>query len=220
MAGAGTALVAIVVFSVALIAGVGKKATTQPPIVAPGAPSGTQPESFAAAGGDTIGIRSLAGTTMSARGRAMPVISLAAVTHRRGKVHIQGAKPDNPLDESAPTQSMAVHLKFRAAVEPQPVHDALFGDTAAFRAFTATGTGRTQMQTGIFNAMRATYRWMRDDMATRLEDGLNQVEVPYYNALAEQAGRSERMSTTDIQPAVMAAATKNRAVMETANHWA
>jgi hypothetical protein len=181
--------------------------------------SGGQPETFTPAAGSPIGIKSLAGTSMSARGRAMPVISLSAMTHRRGKVHIQGARPDTVGDDSAATQSMAVHLKFRSFVRPAPVHDALLGDEAGFRAFTATAGGRTQMRSGIYSAMKSTYAWMRDDMATRLEDGLKQVEVPYYNALSEQAGRSERMTPTQIGPAATAAATKNRDVMETGNHW-
>lgn len=150
----------------------------------------------------------------------MPVISVAAVTHRRGKLHIQGARPDTTGDDEAPTQSMAVHLKFRSFVQPQAVHDALFGDQAAFTEFTATVAGRTQMSSGIYTAMQSTYRWMRDDMAQRLEDGLKDVEVGYYNDLAQQAGRSERVSPTQIGPAVTAAANKNREVMETANHWA
>ena len=112
-----------------------------------------------------------------------------------------------------------MHLKFRSFVQPRPVHDALFGDEAAFRTFTATPAGRAGMRSGIHTGMQATYRWMRDDMSKRLEDGLRQVEVTYFNTLAEQAGRRDRMSPTQIEPAVTAAATKNRTVMETGNHW-
>ncbi|KAF0813712.1 hypothetical protein IGB42_02065 [Andreprevotia sp. IGB-42] len=183
---------------------------------------GDQPVSFQPATGSAIGIKSLAGTSQSARGPEMPVISVANTTHRRGRLHIQGIMPPPGFtDASGLSQSLAVHMEFRSHVTPQPVHDALFGDEAAFRAFTATPQGRTDMRAGIHHGMQATYRWMRDDMMGRLDNGLRTVEKDYYNnTLAQPAGRSDRLSPDEMAPAFVRAQNNNRDIMESRNHWA
>lgn len=178
-----------------------------------------QPNEFRPTSGSSIKIKALAGSSKSARGPQMPTISVARLTHRRGRLHIQAVKPNTPGDESSTTQSLAVHMKFRAFVSPTPVHDALFGTQGQFSAFTANSHGRQQMRDGIYQAMRATYRWMRDDMSARLRNGLRSVEVDYYNALAEQAGRSERMTPDEVTPAMTNAEQNNSRIMENENHW-
>lgn len=130
------------------------------------------------------------------RGAEMPTILLAKHTHR-SDVHIH-AEPDESVEnksKSAPAQAVDNHFyEGLGGSSERSAWRALFQNKDALRASRTTGAplevagkslARDEVAERIFVASCRTYRWMRDEMQTKLKDALATREVEYYNFTAE-----------------------------------
>jgi hypothetical protein len=136
------------------------------------------------ASGTDVGQSILVATTYgsgSDRGKAMPSISLAAVTHRRGGLHVTPEADDlaNQMSPKKSTQAYAVHNRFRTLL-PKPLR----GESAdtEFKAY-VDAQGRDTVAKQIHAAAQRTYRWMERDMSDKLKDSMAQLEFDYYIGL-------------------------------------
>jgi hypothetical protein len=106
----------------------------------------------------------------------MPAISLAASTHERGGVHITASSDE---EDSSATQSGSVHESFQDHLgEPLSKADA--------KAKQYVERKPEEAHKELYNAVMLTYRDMRKEMRTALEDSLPVFEFGYYSHLSEQ----------------------------------
>jgi hypothetical protein len=166
------------------------KTTKVPGVSATVSPTGTA-EVNTIAGPNTSNLIDVATYVSGNRGAKMPTIYISRHTHQSG-IHFHAEKPD---DESRASQAGAVHLTFMAKVSP---YDALLKSPLTLgkldKAATDTtpvalaGGGtvtRKDLKTQIFSAAVGTYQTMRDEMFRKLEYGLKNREVEYYNVVAK-----------------------------------
>jgi hypothetical protein len=114
---------------------------------------------------------------------------VATVAHQRGRLHITG----EPDDQGKRSQGFAIHAEFRSHLS-DPMQAALDGkDLAKAKALVAADP--EGVHTEFYDAMQATYRWLRADLSDRLHRGLQTTEFEYYSAVAE--GNPQRDLSTD-----------------------
>ncbi|MDX1384906.1 MAG: NAD-glutamate dehydrogenase, partial [Thermoanaerobaculia bacterium] len=137
----------------------------------------------------------LVGQNTGGRGLDMPAISLAAVTHRQGRLHVPPRKPDE--SGYSPAQVHAIHAEFSARMPAELVAANDKNDFARFKRY-VEGTDpakkeqkRKDAHREIYGAMQGTYRWMRDYMQGRLEDSMPQLELDYFEGTLERFGLKE-----------------------------
>jgi len=169
--------------------------------------------------GSAINIAGLAGTSQSDRGPHMPAISISTLAHQTGGLHLQAQKPGDDMDGSRATQSIAVHLKFLSKLGDSRYSNALFGTESEFRNYISSNTNKRALSHTIYTSMQETYQWIRDDMRTRLVNGLKAKEPLYYNAVSTNSTHTNELEASDLNPVLFRAAENNTQIMERDNHW-
>ncbi len=180
------------------------------------------PGAFSGSSGEPINIASMTGANKEDRGPGMPAVSLSKIAHRLGRVHISAEPDDNRGDSLAP--GTAVKNKFFTFLGGGTLANAMLesDDDLALRDEVAKDS--VGVQNKIHEAMQETYKWMREDMMNRLQVGLEDQEVEYYNALATPKGASappagKALKATDMAGVMGRVKANNKKVMETAHHW-
>jgi len=150
--------------------------------------------------GDASGVTTIKGIQVEkfekGRGAEMPTILLAKHTHR-SDVHIH-AEPDESVEnknKSAPGQAVDNHFYAGlGGASEKSAWRALFKNKEALRVSKKSNAPlevagkslpRDVVAERIFSATCTTYKWMRDEMQTKLKDALAAREVDYYNFTAE-----------------------------------
>ncbi|MEP6714016.1 MAG: DUF4157 domain-containing protein [Terriglobia bacterium] len=110
------------------------------------------------------------------RGGRMPAISLAAVTHRRGSLHLT-PEPDDINHKAKSSQASAVQNEFRANVGIPELFD------KRFDKYMATAKKDDVAKT-IYIATQRTYKTVRDYMANQLNANMADLEFEYYKGIA------------------------------------
>lgn len=138
------------------------------------------------------------------RGADMPAVSLAAVTHKTGKLHLPLApSPDNDPttdNQSSKAQGFMMSSKHRefllrevGSIKGQLVANPADGvgdlsNAASFKGLVTTAvpddTRRKALEQATYKAMKSSYDWMVDYMWGRLEGQLNTLERNYYAEIA------------------------------------
>ena len=173
----------------------------------------------------------MVGEFFAGRGGLMPAVLIARVTHRSGGLHVSTKSSDfEGTNEEG--QSWVVHGKFRAALKSAlgDLASAYEAKEAAAKKAPAAGasgdpplevfrkwmnTHEADVKTAISTAMRRVYRWMYFDvMKDALRDALKELEVPYYNDLAEAANKSDRIDDGDMDAIAAEAEQNNARVMK------
>ncbi|MBK9036384.1 MAG: DUF4157 domain-containing protein [Myxococcales bacterium] len=168
--------------------------------------------------GDASGVTTIKGIQVArfeaGRGAEMPIILLSKHTHR-SDVHIH-AEPDESVEnksKSAPGQAVDNHFyDGLGGASERSAWRALFKNKEALRAaqkanapleVAGKSLARDAVAERIFSAACTTYKWMRDEMQTKLKDALATREVDYYNFTAE-TGRLDK-ATHWLEPSATAA---------------
>ncbi len=161
----------------------------------------------------------------SGRGDNLPAISLAAVTHQRGRLHMNASSTWGGNDElnGQATQSDQINEEFLRNIRTQQITGSKAEIAAAGQAL--TGTDLDLYRGKILSAMRDTYASMYDVMMAALPNALVRYEIPYYNSVAmaqhnvdsEDAlppGYRAPETTAEIQSVVAAIRAKNSEIMD------
>ena len=133
------------------------------------------------------------------RGASMPAVSLAADTHKRGKLHLAvEPSPDNdPLSDNQNSKSQGYYMSriyrdflvaevksARASIAAGSTGN--LDDAASFKGLVTTAVSdsdpapRQALEKATYKAMQASYNWMVGYMWTRLEGALDTRERRYY----------------------------------------
>jgi hypothetical protein len=138
----------------------------------------------------------------SGRGDKLPAISLAAITHQKGRLHINAASSWNPKAElkGQGTQSLRI--------------DGVFWDT--LRKNTGTSGSKTKIRENYdslndagqeqkfrertLSAMKETYSSMYSFMIPALKRGLVQYEIPWFKAVALALPQHSSIDSADKLP--------------------
>jgi hypothetical protein len=146
------------------------------------------------------------------RGDAMPAVLLAAPTHRNGNLHVTTKADDFPdhVDSPAGVVNFIFHEKLGS--DDGEYRKAEKAGASAFDKFKLTA-GEDAVKTQIYTAMQATYKWMRDFMRERLDKALPDLELKYYNQLADDGGRKDRLKPGEMEIVAAEAKANNDAEM-------
>ena len=133
------------------------------------------------AGGKPINLKE---QNTGGRGKDMPAISLAVITHRSGNLHVPPGKPDDVADKHASSPGHAIHDEFLSRMPAlkskktfKKYRDALTGNEA---------NKNKNVHRDIFTAMQGTYAWMHKEMMGRLARNMPPLEADYYAELRER----------------------------------
>lgn len=133
------------------------------------------------------------------RGKNMPTISLAAVTHQKGKLHVT-PEADDVGGKSKPAQGYALRNRFA-----DKLPDAIAGaNEAAYKKYVGEH-GRDATAAAIFHAAQQTYASVEHHMSKQLEQNMPRLEYNYYMSLVE--GTKQDIGDP-ANPSVMTAAQK------------
>lgn len=185
----------------------------------------------------------------SQRGAGMPAILMAAVTHRRGYLHVVpvGAATEDDEVPARATQGAAVEQWFQTGLEVELGESVADDYVRAVEATYATPLAgatapaapaaldpgaapvpwleahATELARAIPAAMRHTYREMKAVMLDQIEPALQTLEVQWYRELAvaqgDGADPAYQVRRTHWHSVAEAAINNNAAVMETRAHW-
>jgi hypothetical protein len=146
------------------------------------------------------------------RGDAMPAILLARPTHRNGSLHVTTKADDfdDKTDSPAGVVSFVFHEKLGGA--SSLYRKAEVAGVNEFDAFKKSA-GEDTVKVQIYTAMQETYKWMRDFMRERLDKALPSIEMKYYNQLAEDGGKKDRLKASEMLFVATEAKANNDAVM-------
>ena len=172
------------------------------PDVYPGLDAKTEPLKFT--GPTTMDIQ---GLVKGVRGDSMPAILISRPTHRAGNLHVTTKADDfaDKVDSPASVVNFIFHEKLGG--DDGEYRKAEKAGVAAFEAYrVAKGDDAVKQQT--YDAMQGTYKWMRDLMRERLDNALPGIELKYYNQLAEDGGKKDRLKSGEMT-LVAAAAKQN-----------
>jgi hypothetical protein len=153
------------------------------------------------------------GLVKGERGDAMPAILIARPTHRTGNLHVTTKADDLPdkIDSQAGVVNFIFHEKLGGASSDYVKAEK--GGVADFEKFKLGETDdKVKMQ--IYVAMQGTYKWMRDFMRERLDNALPGIEMKYYNQLAEDGNKKDRLKPGEM--ALVGAAAKENNNVEMA----
>ncbi len=121
------------------------------------------------------------------RGDKLPAISLAAVTHQKGRLHINAASSWDLADETKGkgTQSQRIDDVFWKAVRDKTgVNQSnKYRIREAYEALSSTDDQK-EFRKNVFSAMKVTYKSMYDYMEGALDKALLKYEIPYYKEVA------------------------------------
>ncbi|MEM7357540.1 MAG: DUF4157 domain-containing protein [Pseudomonadota bacterium] len=133
----------------------------------------------------TINFRTLdPSDSESSRGEGLPAISLASITHKKGRLHINAGGTWGANDENSGTATQAERLnntfntKLQGQGLPSPRSEIVS---------LASGQSESEQQATrrkIHTAMKQTYRSMYDMMMRALPSALDDYELPYYREVA------------------------------------
>lgn len=142
------------------------------------------------------------GTYEVGRGGMMPTILISEHTHEQGGVHVHGKGDDDVTGTGPSTPGFAVHKQFRDALgdyEPivfdksptklQSVARQTRGEAVPVHEQAIVGSKQVtspDLQKAIYRAANKTYHWMRDDMKTKLREGLKVEEVRFYETMVRR----------------------------------
>ena len=150
------------------------------------------------------------------RGATMPAVSLAADTHKRGKLHLAvEPSPDSKPDDNQSSKSQGYYMSrvyrefliaevksARATIAPGGAGGTRnLNDAAAFQGLvkSAVDAGtpgpRQALEKATYKAMQSSYDWMVGYMWGRLEDQLDTRERRYYT---EVSLKRQPEGTTDL----------------------
>jgi hypothetical protein len=147
------------------------------------------------------------------RGDLMPAILLARPTHRTGNLHVTTKADDfgdNPTDSPAGAVAFVFHENLGG--DAGDYRKAEKGGITAFQRY-KDSRGDNEVKKTIYVAMQDTYKWMRDFMRERLDNALPGIEMKYYNQLAEDGGKKDRLTITEMNFVATAAKENNKAEM-------
>ena len=113
------------------------------------------------------------------RGGAMPTISLAAVTHQKGKLHVT-PEADESIGGSVKTQGTAMKNEFQRRLPP----DVVSPNANTFQAY-VTKRGNDVVAGEIYSAVQQTYAAVEHHMSSQLDKNMAQLEYQYYTGLVE-----------------------------------
>jgi hypothetical protein len=158
--------------------------------------------------GRRMDILHFTGTSKNDRGPNMPALLIARPHHVYGDLHVHGSPDDDPEGPKAtpghrPAPSFAVKNHFRSGMSDTNVRRAFFDPDGSTQGPTLADIhgspgGPNRIGTNIHQGMLAAYRWMKEDMFTKLDGGLKSSELLYYNELAEAGGKSDRLEPSDM----------------------
>lgn len=182
-------------------------------------------EKFSTTGAGGTDINFLAYDPNGNRGDGLPAISLAAITHQRGRLHMNAASSWG-VDEDRippPTQGRRIDNQFMAHLTSQagiPNSKQEIADLVAPMADTSPEL--TQVRQKVYTAIKRTYSSMYAVMMAALPHALRRFEVPYYTEAAmvkEDVEKPEdltapyRAQESQIDDAVQAIREKNTRLM-------
>lgn len=176
--------------------------------VYPGLDATTQPSKFT--GPTTMDIQ---GLVKGVRGDSMPAILISRPTHRAGNLHVTTKADDfeDKVDSPASVVNFIFHEKLGG--DDGEYRKAEKAGVAAFEAYrVAKGDEAVKKQT--YDAMQGTYKWMRDLMRERLDNALPGIELKYYNQLAEDGGKNDRLKSGEMTLVAAAAKQNNDSEMK------
>jgi hypothetical protein len=152
----------------------------------------------------------IAGLVKGERGDAMPAILIARPTHRTGNLHVTIKADDLP--DKLDSQAGVVSFIFKEQLNSQS-KDYLVAEKAGVGDFEKYKqiTGEDKVKTQIYDSMQGTYKWMRDFMRERLDNALPGIEMKYYNQLAEDGSKKDRLKAGEMS-LIGAAAKENNNV--------
>src|SRR5262249_1498180 len=113
------------------------------------------------------------------RGTNMPAISLAAVTHQKGKLHIT-PEADDVNGSTKKTQGAALKNEFQRRLPPAVSAP----NVTAYKAY-VNQQGRDEVAKQIFRAVQQTYAAVEHHMSVQLEKNMPRLEFQYYSGLVE-----------------------------------
>ena len=123
----------------------------------------------------------------------MPTILISNLAHVYGRVHIDGQQPDeDKTKKSRPAGTVHNTFREKLGTEYARIVFAEDGGEALAKIHAGEKVGTVQIDKDalsdrIYEAVCQTYTEMRDEMLRRLERGLKEQEIDYYNEAAENA---------------------------------
>jgi hypothetical protein len=147
------------------------------------------------------------------RGGKMPTILLARPTHRRGNLHISPSA-DDFSDVSVSTQAGAVNHIYKNALptRQRQLERLVTDDPSRYSQWVTYRDNPTNnVSQHIFDAMQATYQYMKTYMQTQLKNALLTIERDYYNDLyaARHTTSSDRPLTSAHMQSIWEAAVRH-----------
>lgn len=128
------------------------------------------------AGGTEIDVDTTKG---KGRGAFMPTISLAAVTHQRGKLHVT-PEADDVNGGTKKSQGTALKNEFHRQLPPLVASP----NANEYKAY-VDQHGRDAVAKEIYGAVQRTYQAVEHHMSTQLTKNMPQLEYEYYMGLVE-----------------------------------
>ena len=157
------------------------------------------------------------------RGDKLPAISLAAITHQKGRLHINAAATWKLANETKGTQGNQIDAMFMKHLQAKTK---LTGTKADIKKKTASLSAAelTDFRKNTYSAMKATYSDMYKFMISALPNALVDYEIPYYKDIAMALKNVETVdelkkpfnppeSPGSVKDAVAAIKTKNETIM-------
>jgi hypothetical protein len=141
-----------------------------------------------AAKDETIDVEATKG---KGRGSDMPTISLAAVTHQKGKLHVTPEADEQPGGSAKKTQGNSLKNEFTRQL-PSALAAA---DATSYKAYFNDHT-KDDAAAAIYSAAQATYAAVEHHMSKQLEKNMPQLEYDYYLGLVEDTPQDIRDKTT------------------------
>ncbi|WMS87808.1 eCIS core domain-containing protein [Pleionea litopenaei] len=158
------------------------------------------------------------------RGDKLPAVSLAAITHQKGRLHMNASSSWGETDdlESPASQSEKIDQEFIRNLNQQQIT----GNKAEIASYARglTGSSLTDFKRKVVVAMKGTYASMYEIMITALPNALVRYEIPYYKAVVMNqrgldseddlpVGFNPSESATEIRNIVSAVESKNNEKM-------
>ncbi len=148
-----------------------------------------------ASGAPTVNFRTLDGNSSSSRGVGLPAVSLAAVTHEKGRLHINagGSWSENQEETGSSTQGARLDSLFMQRLSRQGLRG-----TKAQIVSNTLGMGNTELRgvkTKVHGAMKDTYSSMYTMMIEALPRALVNYEIPYYHEVAMLATNKDSIAS-------------------------
>ena len=141
--------------------------------------------SNASSAGDAIDVDATKG---QGRGAKMPTISLAAMTHQKGRLHVT-PEADDTTSGTKKSQGSALKNEFIRRLPPALAST----KDSEFKAF--VNQDRDAAAKAIYRAAQLTYVTVEHHMSTQLENNMAELEYQYYMGLVENTPQDLRDAT-------------------------